>query len=165
MNEIETKLNSKNPVLIGQVIARLVDAIRKNYKSELKQVPEYKYLSEKCVVDCKAISAVASKAIVQLVELNVLPLSAVIEDFISKIFGNGCVSEKSGIFYFLLLFDSRNLFGVVSVLYRLLIIEKDRNKKSSYELSITSHPLVQILERNSCYATTVLDHIKNDNSR
>lgn len=94
MNEIEAKLNSKNPVLIGQVIARLIDAIRKNYKNDLKQAPEYKYLCEKCVVDCKAINAVASKAIVQLVELNVLPLNAIIEDFISKIFGSGYVLKK-----------------------------------------------------------------------
>lgn len=89
MNEIEAKLGSKNPVLIGQVIVRLMNAIEKNIKNDLKQIAEYKYLSDKCTVDCKGISVVASKAVVQLVERNILPLKVVMDDFISKIFGNG----------------------------------------------------------------------------
>lgn len=91
MNEIEAKLNSRNPVLVGQVIFRLVEAIRKNYKNDLQQVPEYKYLSEKCLSKFNDINVVASKAIVYLVELNILPLKNVMNDFISKIYGSGYI--------------------------------------------------------------------------
>lgn len=89
MNEIEAKIKSKNPVLIAQVIAQLVEAIRKNYKNDLKQVPEYQYLTEKCVVSCREISTVAARAVIELVESDVLPCKVVLDDFISKIFGNG----------------------------------------------------------------------------
>lgn len=89
MNEIEAKINSKNPVLIGQIIARVVEAIRKNYKNNLKQVPEYQYLTEKCVVSSRDVSTVAGRAIIELVESDVLPCKTVLDDFISKIFGNG----------------------------------------------------------------------------
>lgn len=92
MNEIEAKINSKNPVLIGQVISRLLETIRKKYKNDLKQVPEYQYLSEKCVVKCRDISTVAARAVVELVKSNDLPYKAVLDDFISKIFGNGYLS-------------------------------------------------------------------------
>lgn len=59
----------------------------------------------------------------------------------------------------------RDLSGVIYVLHYLLLVEKSRNSKSSYDLIISSHPLVQVLERNGNYATVVLNHIKNCNSR
>lgn len=89
MNDLEIKINSQNPVLIGQIVAKLVDTIRKNYKNDLKQVPEYTYLSDKCIVKSKRISAVASRGIISLVETNDLPCQAILEDFVSRIYGNG----------------------------------------------------------------------------
>lgn len=89
MNEIETKINSRNPVLIGQVISRLLEAIAKKYNNDLKQVPEYEYLSKKCTVDDKCISSVASRAVITLVETKVLSCKSVLDDFIAKIYENG----------------------------------------------------------------------------
>lgn len=89
MNELEVKLNSNNPVLISQVISKLAEAIRKNYKDELKQVQEYKYLSDLCFSSTLNRSLVASDALANLVEMNVLPLKVVVKDFMAKIYGEG----------------------------------------------------------------------------
>lgn len=160
MNEIEAKINSKNPVLIGQVIGRLIEAIRKNYKNDLKQVPEYKYLTEKCVVQRRSISIVASRAVVELVETNVLPLKAVLDDIISNIFGNGYMYITNQYNYTIIFdFYFRNLIGVIYILYNLLIIAK-RRQLSSFEVTISGHPLVQVIERSNSNATIVIDQIK-----
>lgn len=59
-------------------------------------------------------------------------------------------------------FCPRNFSGIIYVLYNLLIIEKNRNSISSYETTISGHPLVQILDHNSSYAKIILDVIKRD---
>lgn len=86
MNEIDIKINSGNPVLIAQVISKLVDTILERNDEEkevdVRRTPEYKYLEQKCAAKDPYVNTVACMGIVKLVENTVITFKPTITNFI-----------------------------------------------------------------------------------
>lgn len=88
MSEIETKLNSGNPIFVAQAASKIVEVILKKCKensSDPKKLKEYKRLEQNCCNKDPNISLVCSKAILELVKHDLVNFAALIRDFVYSI--------------------------------------------------------------------------------
>jgi hypothetical protein len=66
MEVLDSKLNSGTPVLISQIISKLVESIKSKRVNDLLEIAEYKFLKEKCLNGDCAVNVVAASAILSL---------------------------------------------------------------------------------------------------
>lgn len=93
MTEIETKLNSGNPIFVAQAASKLVEVILKKLKenpTNPKKLKEYKLLEQNCTNTDPKISLVCGKAILKLVEHAVLDPAVLIKDFVYSVQNSRC---------------------------------------------------------------------------
>lgn len=89
MEEFEYKLKQNNPILVAQSVSKLVQVIIdkwNNSANHSKDIPEIKYLKNKCVTtENHLISLTISSGITLLVEAGILQILPTISDLLSSL--------------------------------------------------------------------------------
>ncbi|CAH0551491.1 unnamed protein product [Brassicogethes aeneus] len=146
MEILENKLNSNDPIVVAKVISSVVKNIAAKQKSKTENVPELKFLNDKCINNDPLISEVACSGILYLVEADVLDVETVLHDFATKISSVKCFS------------------GVAHLLGELLCLElcknlEKNNKICQYNLRFPQHPFVTLLHEHVSSWTSIYDEI------
>ncbi|KAJ8929922.1 hypothetical protein NQ314_017331 [Rhamnusium bicolor] len=137
MEEIESKLNSNNPIVIAQIFSKIVQNIKEKHKIITKESPELKFLKDKCLIPDPLISEVAGRGIINLVEDGVLQIETILTDFITTIPLTKCYSSLTNILGSLLYLEVKNKLSI------------NKEYKNSYNLWSPQHPFIMMLIENS----------------
>ncbi|XP_043255223.1 focadhesin [Colletes gigas] len=149
MDEIEYKLESKDPVLISHAISKLIDSIKKKRNDQITNpvtnIAEFKLLSIKRDSTDNVLSLSVCQALITLVENGLWDISEALSTFASS------------------LFSIKN-YAVASIaIGRLLMLDLKHNKgeKTMYPFNLYApqHPFIIILNQDKCNWKTVLNQI------
>jgi hypothetical protein len=137
MEVLDSKLNSGTPVLISQIISKLVESIKSKRVNDLLEIAEYKFLKEKCLNGDCAVNVVAASAILSLARDGSPSLvKNMITDFVTIITTTKYSSNVTLLINNLLLIDLQNEFSTNN-LY-----------KCSFNLRLPQHPFIIMLNEN-----------------
>ncbi|KAG7204192.1 hypothetical protein KM043_002028 [Ampulex compressa] len=153
MEEIQYKLNSKNPVLISHAISKLFDTIKekanRTKKDNVSKIPEFQLLLSKCDDENSTLSISCSQALITLIENNLWDIPHALSVFTSSI---SC---------------ARNYAAFVAAMNQLFILhlksyaaQDDQKSVCLFTLHTPQHPFITILNRDANNWRVVLDQMK-----
>ncbi|KAJ8924352.1 hypothetical protein NQ315_007148 [Exocentrus adspersus] len=148
MEELESKLNSSNPIVIAQIFSKIIERIHQKYKNGSKDNAELNFLREKCMVAEPLISEVASEGLIRLVEDGILPVDSTLADFITSVPVTKCYKSLIRIIGNLLYLENTSK------------VAAHKHSASIYNLWFPQHPYITILNENPDTWNCILNEIK-----